>query len=351
MGSFDIYCFICGGPFHGSEMFKNINFILNIINSLNPKNRKKFMENFNHTMGCSEILNELEDAGHITSTENDKMRKNECITAYDINKYKWLYDLLLLHTSGKIIEIDYLETAEGEVVSKNGEVYWASSEFRFGEFKEYYSSKYKMKQLKNFDPRSKNFWGDGYLLHKDCYNLMKGKHGSFNINNIYLDKINYGYIERYMEQFIPWVSYFMNDDEYLLESPLKNKKNKSRILKIKHPIQKISIKDRPSPSESAKTFPIGKTKEGNDGNMWEVVESKTGVKKWGKLKHTEKRKTTKKVRPSPTVSATKYKIGERKIGNDGNMWEIVENKNGVKRWKKLKKQTGGGTIYKVKYWN
>ena len=44
----------------------------------------------------------------------------------------------------------------------------------------------------------------------------------------------------------------------------------------------------------------------------------------------------KKDRPSPSESATKYEVGERKVGNDGNMWEIVVNKNGVKRWKKVK---------------
>ena len=30
-----------------------------------------------------------------------------------------------------------------------------------------------------------------------------------------------------------------------------------------------------------------------------------------------------------------YDIGTKKKGNDGNMWVIVENKNGVKRWKKI----------------
>jgi hypothetical protein len=41
-----------------------------------------------------------------------------------------------------------------------------------------------------------------------------------------------------------------------------------------------------------------------------------------------------KNRPSPSESATLFKIGTKKIGNDGNIWLIVENKNGIKRWKK-----------------
>ena len=44
----------------------------------------------------------------------------------------------------------------------------------------------------------------------------------------------------------------------------------------------------------------------------------------------------KKDRPSPSESATKFKVGTKKKGNDGNMWIIVENKNGVRRWNKAK---------------
>lgn len=40
-----------------------------------------------------------------------------------------------------------------------------------------------------------------------------------------------------------------------------------------------------------------------------------------------------KQRKSPEESATLYKIGIKKKGNDGNTWIITENKNGVKRWK------------------
>lgn len=42
--------------------------------------------------------------------------------------------------------------------------------------------------------------------------------------------------------------------------------------------------DRPSPSQSATLFKTGTTKQGNDGNMWTIVENKNGVKKWQKQK-------------------------------------------------------------------
>jgi len=41
---------------------------------------------------------------------------------------------------------------------------------------------------------------------------------------------------------------------------------------------------------------------------------------------------TLKTRKGPSSSATKYSVGTKKKGNDGNMWKIVKNKNGTKRW-------------------
>jgi hypothetical protein len=48
-------------------------------------------------------------------------------------------------------------------------------------------------------------------------------------------------------------------------------------------------------------------------------------------------KTTKKTRKGPSESATKYSVGTKKIGNDGNMWKIVKNKKGTNRWLKMDK--------------
>ena len=40
------------------------------------------------------------------------------------------------------------------------------------------------------------------------------------------------------------------------------------------------------------------------------------------------------MRKGPEESATLFSVGIKKRGNDGNMWIIVKNKNGVKRWQK-----------------
>lgn len=39
---------------------------------------------------------------------------------------------------------------------------------------------------------------------------------------------------------------------------------------------------------------------------------------------------------TPEKSATLYKVGTIRIGNDGNKWIVTENKNGIKKWSKHK---------------
>ena len=42
-------------------------------------------------------------------------------------------------------------------------------------------------------------------------------------------------------------------------------------------------KNRPSPSESATKFDVGKVKKGNDGQKWIIIKTKKGTKRWSKL--------------------------------------------------------------------
>ena len=48
------------------------------------------------------------------------------------------------------------------------------------------------------------------------------------------------------------------------------------------------------------------------------------------------KKKQKKTRPSPSQSATLFKVGQVKKGNDGNLYQVKQNKNKVKRWVKKK---------------
>ena len=55
------------------------------------------------------------------------------------------------------------------------------------------------------------------------------------------------------------------------------------------------------------------------------------VKQTGCVKQTDKKYTE---RLSPPYAAQECSDGLIKMGNDGHQWQIVANKNGVKRWKK-----------------
>jgi hypothetical protein len=136
----------------------------------------------------------------------------------------------------------------------------------------------------------------------------------------------------------------------------------------------INVGSRPSPSISASSLSVGTKKQGNDGNQWIVskdingrhlwkmrrnkiyrsksktkskTKSKSMVKKKlraksmsrskAKTKSKTKAKTKSKHRKGPEASATLYKVGTKKQGNDGNRWIVSEASNGVKRWKLYKK--------------
>ena len=43
-------------------------------------------------------------------------------------------------------------------------------------------------------------------------------------------------------------------------------------------------KQRQGPKESATLFEEGATKKGNDGNMWKIIATDTGVRRWSRVK-------------------------------------------------------------------
>lgn len=57
---------------------------------------------------------------------------------------------------------------------------------------------------------------------------------------------------------------------------------------------------------------------------------------------------TLKVRKGPAFSATKFSLGTKKKGKDGNMWKIVKNKNGTKRWLKISNNITRKKYVKIK---
>lgn len=52
------------------------------------------------------------------------------------------------------------------------------------------------------------------------------------------------------------------------------------------------MSERKSPEESANLFDIGKVKKGLDGNKWQVVKNKNGIKRWIRCDKSETKKKT-----------------------------------------------------------
>ena len=165
----------------------------------------------------------------------------------------------------------------------------------------------------------KYFWkmdNKSLICHKSCYKLLSDKlNYKLKIDDVE-NKLNdnsllksYGkVVDNYTGwQDFPWMEIILNgtgstrfeillDDGKKIEisknidflmDPLKNKRNQDRILKIWKPITNKKItkkkKTRPSPSESATLYKVDKKKKGNDGNMYIIVINKNGVKRWKKV--------------------------------------------------------------------
>ena len=76
----------------------------------------------------------------------------------------------------------------------------------------------------------------------------------------------------------------------------------------KAPVKK---KDRPSPSQSATLFQVGFVKQGNDGNMYQVKQNKNKVKRWVKVKQLKKKtvqKTVQKAVQKPVQKAVQKAV-------------------------------------------
>ena len=96
---------------------------------------------------------------------------------------------------------------------------------------------------------------------------------------------------------------------------LKYQKYKEKYLSLKNNINKknqlggskTKNLTRPSPSESATLFPEGTEKKGNDGNMYVIKVDKNGVKRWKKSSDTKKssKKTSKKASKKPSKKILK----------------------------------------------
>lgn len=311
MGVHDTYCVICGMPDEGIEFLvcmdlDNLEHIITNKKIRIPSKSKKTPRSFiNKTQEVdSKILSKCKKL-------SNNLRKLKKIT-------NWMNDIYLV-TDDKVIR--------SVVGFDKGDC---------GSYDEYTVVKFMWKSSGIRRHKNTNSINRALQCHKSCYKLLEKK---FNyklqikdVENIVNDSsllVKYGHpvVNKYTDyQLFEWLSVILNYDFInfetsiinnkkleinknninLISNPLRNKVNQKRILSVWSPIIK-KIKRK---------------------------ESKTKQKK-SKSKHKESKTRCRKCRPSPTESATLYKVGKKKKGNDSNMYIIIENKNKVKRWKKV----------------
>lgn len=286
MGVHDTYCCICGITTTRIHWYKNdIEYLQNIINKGEfhiPSKSKKFSLSLQKkTQKLSPLL-----IDNYSKYIKD-IKKLE-------SKFKWCDEILLI-TENQVININNLiEGDYGRYYNKN---------------KSYETQKF----MWNDDNKS-------LVCHKSCYNLIYKKFKyKLKLDDIKNKLNNYSLLSNYgpvVNKYIgyqefPWTSMILNENSRFftnfesimiknkklkinnlninfLTNPLKNKKNADRIINIWKPIIKKLQSNtkiiRPSPSNSATLYKVGYKKKGNDGNMYEVIETKNKIKRWKKLK-------------------------------------------------------------------
>lgn len=231
----------------------------------------------------------------------------------DLSKLNWLFKCTLLLPCKKA-KHNFKETI-------------GNTNFQKGKEEHFLLNMFFVKKPKRRNINGKEIPPDEYgiAMHTDCWKFAKQElkhefiYEDFNVKKIkmrtlkyelyYLFKyINYKPANKYWSQDFNIPKLIKNEkDWYILYSPLKtsveSKKNAKRIkinikkciknipkstlkkdpLKGKVQSKKKLKKDRLSPSESAILYKIGKKKKGNDGNMYVVKSNKNGVHKWIKV--------------------------------------------------------------------
>ena len=300
MGYSDVYCFICGIKCTEEDIGEYDEPLLDELEEYIAKGSFPISKNKIKVISPKLLKN------YITYIKNVKKI---------YNKLKWLSDIIII-TKDKIISRENIEFRGLSLSSKTSHIDKHGHESYDYEYEIFKSSWPKSHKL-NLIP--------GLICHKSCYCLLYKKFKiKFNLDYFapflheYSLLNNYGTtINKYVElQDFILHNYLNNMDNYtsLEDSLLKNKEFKINIKNLNYLLNPLNNKE----------------------NATRIIKLWIPKIKNKSKKSIPKKSILKKLRPSPSDSATKYKVGEKKKGNDGNMYIIVKNKNGVKRWEKFK---------------
>ena len=194
------------------------------------------------------------------------LKENYNIITKDINKkLNWLNNCSILLANNQIIH---------NVKDLNGNAIFYKNK------KDAYSADI---YNDNNDYFSKDFINRGIVIHTDCWKFIKLnynielKYKDLPINkkkykyNEKIGNVKYNLINKYQGQFIDYPKMFIDKNIYMAYSPLDENKNASRIKKI---ISQFKIKDRTrtrtrtGPTISATFYKEGDIKQGNNNNFW-----------------------------------------------------------------------------------
>lgn len=188
----------------------------------------------------------------------------------------------------------------------------------------------------------------GIFIHTDCWKYVKKYYNKkLTFGDLPIDyhisvrddtpiKINYGPITKYWAQDFKYDEMYKDNNMWMTSSPLiHNSKNNSRIKKIISQY-KFNKDKRPSPSISATFYKPGTIKIGNDNNFWIIKNNK-----WNKM-----RINTKILNYEITLKAKNDKLSKlidniQQIGYHSNLPLFI-----VKRDSKIK---GSTHFYKFKF--
>ena len=250
MGSFDVYCLICGAPFFAYPVVENIKLLKKYLDS----GKYHGVEPDGTWENADWVVDYLKDKCDMS--ENDYTKLINSIT--QLNKHDWLKNAIAI-TKDDTISVKYHDATT------------------------FYINGKKNKQVEvPFNKKHPHI----YCMHKSCHDLLKKNNYDVNFEAIDVDflkiissyrynsfDMSYGDITKYQGQFFYTPLAYL-EKPYLLLDPMKNNENASRILKLKFPLNKLNgttnkkniLKIRPSLSESATLFAIGTKKKGNDSN-------------------------------------------------------------------------------------
>jgi hypothetical protein len=231
MGCWDVFCPICGLPPYFVELNFTKTDMNDLLNTLKLRNYK--------SISYSELLS---------------FQK----------KSKWLKKNSFLTSTNNIIQNCGEVACNIDFICKNNKNY-----INIIDSKDFFNNYF-------------NYNNFGCFIHNDCYYYVKKYHkidlklGDFDLSFDKYRSINEHYIKNDVSKY--WAQEFnifgmINDNNFwMAESPLKNKKNAKRIDKI---IKQLKIKSgRIGPTISASFYKNGIIKIGNDGYFWEIKNNK-----------------------------------------------------------------------------